>query len=365
MSNINVSNKKTFGKKTRQGLIITALGVGMYFSWPAIQSIYQNIKESGKIDLIIEEFDNNKPEDARKLIEEFEQKKIINEEAITKLKSTYVEKKNETNLDNLETKVYFHINKNNLDSAKILIEQLKKSSFYSSNEITEMKNNVEKHTEDYLKNIFTSDNINDITIASANDYLNRYPKGQHRGKAAAIEIYSSFYDLNEKIETEEDIEQITAYLERINDELQKYSKEKATISNLEVIKDAKNNLRNYISELSNPQEMTIDARVKITNPSSAMWNNEYYRERSFIIPTGSEGTIKKIAEEDKSIYVEFDEITKNMWKTEWSFLDTYKDGNVAKYKVSEVTQLPEITSKQKNNFLKELNKMELNLKQYR
>ncbi len=368
MSGINVSNRKTLGRKMMNYVGLGVAGATIYFGSQVAQTVYKNMQESDRIETVAEALNKNDHTKARKLLEEFEQKGLLDKEDIIDLKKSYVDRRNNVvygpTPDDLEMKVYALINNNSLDSARVMIKELEESGFYSASEIVKLESDVESHTEEHLRNIWSVNDLSDASRA-ASDYLDRYPKGQYHGEAAAIEIRSLFNSLDMDLKVMEGIDNVKSSLEKINGDLERYSNKKASIRDKVDVSSIRSRLYSFVNELSNPKSVTRGEMVKITNPSPASWNEQYYKERNFIIPTGSEGEIVNIEEEDNSVYLKFNEITKDVWRGEWSFLNQYKDGNVAKYKMSEIKVLPKITPEQRNEFLKEIKRMELNLQQYK
>jgi hypothetical protein len=253
-----------------------------------------------------------------------------------------------------------------IDSAKSLLKQANSSGIFAQNEIDEMrkKTKVESSEELYQK-IRVSDYIQQKELTTR--YLSLYSNRENKTEIIERLIISHFKGLEEGITNKEDHNHVYARLIDLNSVLNKYSKEKISLSNIvdldyyiNMIKSSEQDSSNQNQEImmceAHEEEIKVgDTVTNIFVPKSKIdYKLDYVIQRRKVIPDNSKGIVVDIRPND--ILVEFFIADDSKWESIWPEVAKYHNSGrkkVASYRLSELRPVKTTIVKQETDGKKE------------
>ncbi len=371
MSSIKILSKATLAKRFAA---YAGIGVAAIIAYVGINGVVQSNAESKyerKTEVINEAVKKHDTKLAWKVFEEFDQNKVFRdgdksrfELMIKRAEEAY---KLEAEKKSWEEKFSEAANHESVDSARVILKNMKKTGIYGSDEIKRLENRIYDRTEEGMQKRWRYANRND-KISICKSYLAKYINGKFEKEAIKDLLTSGLENIENDIVADKKYIVVFGELEDINSELKRYADKNVKLG--EII-----NANKFVSiaekygekkkNIDTTEALGIDDMVRFTQVKGE-WKAQYANERSATIPFGSEG--KVVALSERGYMVKFPDIKKYAWTEDWS-PDSYYwhngEKNTSEFRRNEIAKIPEITDIEKNKLMKEVRDLVANLAAYR
>jgi len=378
MSNINVSNKKTFVRKLGTFAGLGLAGIITYYGITKIDQNNKNSEFEERVSNVLELVEEQKFGPAQELFSDYENEKLLRPEDKIKIKTEIKTKKSEYEKKqanqnwkwkkNAKEAAFESKLETSLQEAEAELEDLKKSRMFSTEEINKFKDKIYSHTEDGLKQTWQKgENIKKV----CEEYLQNYPEGIYKKEAVKNLLRTEISSLVNDFENKGNLVYTKIKLDNLNKHLKEYADEGIDLSEATDKEEIFYKAISYILETykkDNNSWLFVGDKVKFSRSS---WDDNfiddtgYKDERNSIIPVGSEGVLIGYSDRKENI-VEFESVKKTWWKHSWK-LDKYwtkSRRNVAKFHNDELTKIPPMNKYFKDELIKQSYELRTNLQTY-